>query len=204
MTARGGERPHGSHLGSLVSAYVDRDLPAGVLLACDQHLGVCGSCRAVAEEERRLMESMRRALAPNPSSSLQSALLGLADHPTPTTCRPHLPVVQPGAPPLHRSPVRAAVLAGLAAGASAAAAVSLGVAGVGTGRVPPPRAVGCRRRPRPPAARRRPVRPFTGTTPLGIVPAAAVLPFAGARPPAEPAAPSPSEAVLRLTQSRHD
>ena len=131
MTARGGERPHGSHLGSLVSAYVDRDLPAGVLLACDQHLGVCGSCRAVAEEERRLMESMRRALAPHPSSSLQSALLGLADHPAPTTCRPHLPVVQPGAPPLHRSPVRAAVLAGLAAGASAAAAVSLGVAGVG-------------------------------------------------------------------------
>ena len=78
------------------------------------------------------MESMRRALAPHPSSSLQSALLGLADHPAPTTCRPHLPVVQPGAPPLHRSPVRAAVLAGLAAGASAAAAVSLGVAGVGT------------------------------------------------------------------------
>ena len=70
MTARGGERPHGSHLGSLLSAYVDRDLPAGVLLACDQHLGVCGSCRAVAEEERRLMESMRRALAPHPSSSL--------------------------------------------------------------------------------------------------------------------------------------
>ena len=31
-------RPHGSHLGSLVSAYVDRDLPAGVLLGCDQHL----------------------------------------------------------------------------------------------------------------------------------------------------------------------
>ena len=203
MTARGGERPHGSHLGSLVSAYVDRDLPAGVLLACDQHLGVCGSCRAVAEEERRLMESMRRALAPNPSSSLQSALLGLADHPTPTTCRPHLPVVQPGAPPLHRSPVRAAVLAGLAAGASAAAAVSLGVAGVGTagpsapGSGPPPSAVTAR-------GPRVPVPPFTGTTPLGVVPAAAVLPFAGARRPAEPAAPSPSEAVLRLTQSRHD
>ena len=187
MTARGGERPHGSHLGSLVSAYVDRDLPAGVLLACDQHLGVCGSCRAVAEEERRLMESMRRALAPNPSSSLQSALLGLADHPAPTTCRPHLPVVQPGAPPLHRSPVRAAVLAGLAAGASAAAAVSLGVAGVGHGRVTsapgsgPPASTATARGPQ------APVPPFTGTTPMGIVPAAAVLPFAGARPPAESA-----------------
>jgi len=146
---------------------------------------------------------MRRALAPNPSSSLQSALLGLADHPTPTTCRPHLPVVQPGAPPLHRSPVRAAVLAGLAAGASAAAAVSLGVAGVGTpgpsapGSGPPPSAVTAR-------GPRAPVPPFTGTPPLGVVPAAAVLPFAGARPPAEPAAPSPSEAVLRLTQSRPD
>jgi len=203
VTARGGERPHGSHLGSLVSAYVDRDLPAGVLLACDQHLGVCGSCRAVAEEERRLMESMRRALTPNPSSSLQSALLGLADHPTPTTCRPHLPVVQPGAPPLHRSPVRAAVLAGLAAGASAAAAVSLGVAGVGPagpsapgGGLPASAATA-----RGPQAR---VHPFTGTTPLGVVPAAAVLPFAGARPPAAPATPSPSEALPRLTQSRHD
>jgi len=203
VTSRGGERPHGSHLGSLVSAYVDRDLPAGVLLACDQHLGVCGSCRAVAEQERRLMESMRRALAPNPSSSLQSALLGLADHPTPTTCRPHLPVVQPGAPPLHRSPVRAAVLAGLAAGASAAAAVSLGVAGVGTaGHSAPgsglPVSAATARGPR------ATVPPFSGSTPLGIVPAAVVLPSAGAQPPAGPAAPSPSEALLRLTQSRHD
>jgi hypothetical protein len=203
VTSRGGERPHGSHLGSLVSAYVDRDLPAGVLLACDQHLGVCGSCRAVAEEERRLMESMRRALAPHPSSSLQSALLGLADHPAPTTCRPHLPVVQRGAPPLHRSPVRAAVLAGLAAGASAAAAVSLGVAGVGAvgpsapGSGPPASAATVR-------GPQAPVPPHTGTTPMGFVPAAAVLPIAGARPPAASAGPSPSEALLRLTQSRHD
>jgi hypothetical protein len=36
------------------------------------------------------------------------------------------------------------------------------------------------------------------------VPAAAVLPIAGARTPAASAGPSPSEALLRLTQSRHD
>ena len=79
VTHRGVLRAHGSHLGALVSAYVDRDLPAGVLHACDQHLAVCGCCRAAAEDERRLLESMRRTTTPCPSSSLQSALLGLAD-----------------------------------------------------------------------------------------------------------------------------
>jgi hypothetical protein len=179
VTVNGSSRPHGSHLGSLTSAYVDRDLPAGVLLGCDQHVAVCGSCRAAAEDERRLLESMRRSTTPCLSSSLQSALLELAASAAPVGERPHLPVVDPSAPALHRSPVRAAVLAGLAAGASAAAALSLGVAGVG-GSGPGPTA------PSSPAVRlpaaatvaRGPARlsrPLVEIPTLGVVPAADVL-----------------------------
>ena len=48
----------------------------------DRHVGVCGSCRAAVEEERRLMRSMRPGAGPETrGSSLQSALLGLADAP---------------------------------------------------------------------------------------------------------------------------
>jgi putative zinc finger protein len=183
VTVTGGSRPHGSHLGSLVSAYVDRDLPAGVLLGCDQHLAVCGACRAAAEDERRLLESMRRTTTPCLSSSLQSALLGLAASAAPVGERPHLPVVDPAAPALHRSPVRAAVLAGLAAGASAAAALSLGVAGVG-GSGPGPTT------PSSPAVRlpaaatvargpSRPSRPLVEVPSWGAVPAADVLSVTG-------------------------
>jgi hypothetical protein len=184
VTVNGSARPHGSHLGSLASAYVDRDLPAGVLLGCDQHVAVCGSCRAAAEDERRLLESMRRSTTPCLSSSLQSALLELAASAAPVGERPHLPVVDPSAPALHRSPVRAAVLAGLAAGASAAAALSLGVAGVGSSG-PGPTA------PSSPAVRLpaaatvargpgRPSRPLVEVPTLGVVPAADVLSVSGA------------------------
>jgi hypothetical protein len=202
VTVQGGERPHGSHLGSLVSAYVDRDLAAGVLHGCDQHLAVCGLCRSAAEDERRLLESMRRSMTPCLSSSLQSALLGLADHVAPVGGRRQLPVVDPGAPALHRSPMRAAVLAGLAASAAAAAAVSLGLAGIGStgsGRTAPTArpAVSAATVQRPPA----PAGPLTGVPALGVVPAAEVLsvaaaqrsdlpPFAGAR--------------ARLAQSPHE
>jgi hypothetical protein len=191
VTVNGSSRPHGSHLGSLTSAYVDRDLPAGVLLGCDQHVAVCGSCRATAEAERRLLESMRRSTTPCLSSSLQSALLDLAASAAPVGVRrPHLPVVDPSAPALHRSPVRAAVLAGLAAGASAAAALSLGVAGVG-GSGPGPTA------PSSPAVRlpaaataargpARPTRPLVEAPSLGVVPAADVLSVSGDRAAAQP------------------
>jgi hypothetical protein len=178
VTVSGGSRPHGSHLGSLVSAYVDRDLPAGVLLGCDQHLAVCGSCRAAAEEERRLLASMRSTTTPCPSSSLQSALLDLAASAAPVGERPHLPVVDPSAPALHRSPVRAAVLAGLAAGASAAAALSLGVAGVGgSGPGPTAPSTPVVRLPAAATARGpgRPARPRVDAPSLGVVPAADVL-----------------------------
>jgi Putative zinc-finger len=178
VTVGGGSRPHGSHLGSLVSAYVDRDLPAGVLLGCDQHLAVCGSCRAAAEEERRLLASMRSTTTPCLSSSLHTALLDLAASAAPMGQRPHLPVVDPSAPALHRSPVRAAVLAGLAAGASAAAALSLGVAGVG-GSGPGPTAPSAPVVRLPAAATSRgpgrPSRPQVEAPSLGVVPAADVL-----------------------------
>jgi hypothetical protein len=178
VTVSGGSRTHGSHLGSLVSAYVDRDLPAGVLLGCDQHLAVCGSCRAAAEEERRLLASMRSTTTPCLSSSLQSALLDLAASAAPVGERPHLPVVDPSAPALHRSPGRAAVLAGVAAGASAAAALSLGVAGVGgSGPGPTAPSTPVVRLPAAATARGpgRPSRPRVDAPSLGVVPAADVL-----------------------------
>ena len=202
MTVNGSSRPHGSHLGSLTSAYVDRDLPAGILLGCDQHVAVCGSCRAAAEDERRLLESMRRSTTPCLSSSLQSALLELAASAAPVGERPHLPVVDPSAPALHRSPVRAAVLAGLAAGASAAAALSLGVAGVG-GSGPGPTA------PSSPAVRLpaaatvargpgRPSRPLVEVPTLGVVPAADVLSVSRARAATQP----PGAASLTTPDAR--
>jgi hypothetical protein len=190
VTVNGSARPHGSHLGSLASAYVDRDLPAGVLLGCDQHVAVCGSCRAAAEDERRLLESMRRSTTPCLSSTLQSALLDLAASAAPVGVRrPHLPVVDPSAPALHRSPVRAAVLAGLAAGASAAAALSLGVAGVGgSGPGPTTPSSPAVWLPAATAARGpgRPSRPPVEAPSLGIVPAADVLSVSGDRAAAQP------------------
>jgi hypothetical protein len=58
-----------------------------------------------------------------------------------------VPTVAPAAPALHRSPRRAAAIAGLAAGASAAAAIGLAVVGPGPGgsaslRAPAPRVSG--------------------------------------------------------------
>lgn len=206
MTHRGVPRAHGSHLGALVSAYVDRDLPAGVLHACDQHLAVCGCCRAAAEDERRLLESMRRTTTPCPSSSLQSALLGLADSAAPVGDRPQLPVVEPGAPALHRSPVRAAVLAGLAAGASAAAAFGLGMAGTGSAgaaTTPPagrlPVAAATVRTPLGPTP------PLTGVPVLGVVPAANLLSTtAGPGTAHAPGRTALGGSGSSLTQSRHE
>ena len=120
------------------------------------------------------MESMRRARR-RPVSSLQSALLGLADHRRTDGAGRTCPW-SPGGAALHRSPVRAAVLAGLAAGASAAAASASGWPGSarpGPTRRPRQWAAGVDGdRPRP-AGRRR---ARSGTRPpLGVVPAAAVL-----------------------------
>ncbi len=169
------------HLGLQVNAYVDRRLDASALRAFDQHLVVCLVCRHAADEERRLLASLRSGPTPGFSADLHSMLLALAEPPraatpsTPSTPSAALtgptpapsplragapfaartdrssptlspiprapesvrqlrvPTVPPASPALHRSPRRAAMVAGLAAGASAAAAFGLAVAGPGTG-----------------------------------------------------------------------
>jgi hypothetical protein len=121
------------HVDAMLSAYADRTLPAAALLACDQHVSICPGCRQAVDAERRLLSSLRTAATPAPSSRLELALLDLAAFAVPAvpTRRPApLAVVGRSAPAMHRSPVRAAMLASLAAGASAAAAWSVGVGGV--------------------------------------------------------------------------
>jgi hypothetical protein len=158
-----------------VSAYVDRRLDARALHAFDQHLAVCLVCQHAAAEERRLLTSLRSGPTPGFSPDLQSMLLAMAQSapssagaPAPTGAAGvvdrtagvpaiprapesvrhlRIPTVAPATPALHRSPRRAAAIAGLAAGASAAAAIGLAVVGPGPGasaslRVTAPRAPG--------------------------------------------------------------
>ena len=121
------------HVGAVLNAYVDRTLPAATLLAHDQHVSICPACRGAVDAERRLLSSLRTAATPDPPRRLESALLGLAVHAVPVfpvSRPPRLVVVGRTAPAMHRSPMRAAMLASLAAGASAAAAWSVGFGGV--------------------------------------------------------------------------
>lgn len=129
------------HLGLEVSAYVDRRLDARMLRAFDRHLVACQVCCYAADQERRLLTSLRHGATPGLSEGLQSMLLGLGapaerdaapSSPRPLVVRPvsrPVPTVAPAAPALHRSPRRAAMFAGFAASASAAAAIGLAVAG---------------------------------------------------------------------------
>lgn len=122
------------HLGQTLSLYADRSLPASALLACDRHVSICPGCRAAAEAERRMLRSMRSSATPGLSHRLESALLGLAADSTPPVVMSGpspIVVIARSAPAMYRSPLHAAMLAGLVAGASAAAAWSLGVSGVG-------------------------------------------------------------------------
>jgi hypothetical protein len=126
------------HLEEMLSPYADRRLSAATLLACDQHVSICPGCRGAADAERRLLSSLRTAATPGLSSRLEWALLDLAAHPAPpasasasASVPSPLAVMARSAPAMYRSPMRAAVLAGLVAGASAAAAWSLGVSGLG-------------------------------------------------------------------------
>ena len=133
------------HVDAVLNAYVDRTLPAATLLVHDQHVSICHACRGAVDDERRLLSSLRTAATPDPPRRLESALLGLAIHAVPVApvgMPPRLVVVGRAAPAMHRSPMRAAMLASLAAGASAAAAWSVGVGGVApsTGSQPFPRA----------------------------------------------------------------
>jgi hypothetical protein len=122
------------HLEEMLSPYADRSLCASTLLACDQHVSICPGCRAAADGERRLLRSLRTAATPGLSTRLELALLDLAGQEVPpalTRGPSSLAVMSTSAPAVYRSPMRAAVLAGLVAGASAAAAWSLGVNGLG-------------------------------------------------------------------------
>ena len=122
------------HVDAMISAYADRTLPAATLLTCDQHVAICPRCRDAADAERRLLSSLRTSATPALPSRLELALLGLAVQAVPAARASEpsrLVVVRRSAPPMHRSPMRAAMLASLAAGASAAAAWSVGVSGVG-------------------------------------------------------------------------
>ncbi len=133
------------HLRGHVRAYVDRALPAPMLHAYDRHLVCCAVCRAMADQERRIVTALRAETGV--PQSLRSSLLGLAAVAAPTSStgvpdvpRPPsglrmpsgglpdpLPTVAPSSPALHRSPARAALVASLAAGASVAAAWGLAV-----------------------------------------------------------------------------
>lgn len=151
------------HLRGHVRAYVDRALPVTALRVFDQHLVACEVCRAAAEQERRIVAALRADTGV--PQSLRSSLMSLAvdqyDAPdvpqAPARVRMHLPAspfrdvqpvtrepvptVAPNAPALHRSPVRAAVVASLAATASVAAAWGLTVVPLQAGaRTPAPTA----------------------------------------------------------------
>lgn len=146
------------HLRGNVRAYVDRALPVPMLHAYDKHLVCCALCRALADQERRIVATLRAetgvpqglrsslmglaASAASPSSL--SELSDLSDVPDvprppwgfrmpPSALPEPVPTVPPTSPALHRSPMRAAVVASLAAGASVAAAWGLAVSPIPAG-----------------------------------------------------------------------
>lgn len=152
----GGPAPRGSRcLGDRLTAYADRAMDAASLLHWDRHLVACTRCRALVEQERRVLDALRAPACSAVPGDLRSLLLAVAEQATepgtgdvPGPAAPfrgaaraaghHLlppvpvapvPVVDRGAPALHRSVRRATVFAGIAAGATAAAAWGLVVTG---------------------------------------------------------------------------
>ena len=147
------------HLKGHVRAYVDRALPPAMLHLYDKHLVCCTVCRAAADQERRIVAALRSDTGV--PMSLRTALMGLAAA-APADARPvpgasdgprvplppsgsrrpsvpsydPVPTVRPTAPALHRSPMRAAVVASIAAGASVAAAWGLAISPVPGSRAP--------------------------------------------------------------------
>ncbi len=134
----------GRCLGPDLTAYADRALDAATLLRWDRHVVSCEACRCAVAEERRVLASLRAPSAPDCPGDLRGMLLALAgsegdrlDGRRGVHEAPHVPpvpvapvrVVDRGAPALHRSARRSTVFAGLAAGATAAAAWSLVVSG---------------------------------------------------------------------------
>lgn len=141
-------------LGERVTAYADRAMDPASLLHWDRHLVTCEVCRAAVDEERRVLSSLRADPGATPMpTDLRSLLLAMAAEQCPSTPerasrdrrtvppvpRPvapmsfsPVPVVHRAAPALHRSARRATVFAGLAAGATAAAAWTVAVSGAAT------------------------------------------------------------------------
>lgn len=132
-------------LGDEISEYAAGRLDPHSARQWDLHLVACASCRDAVEQERRL-QSAFSAVAPAIPPSLRSTLLSLAATVAASLpdedgggavpraplglaalSHPALPVVPPGAPAMHRSPLRSAVIATAVAGASAAAALGLGM-----------------------------------------------------------------------------
>lgn len=153
----GGPVPRGGRcLGDRLTAYADRAMDAASLLHWDRHLVACTRCRALVEQERRVLDALRAPACSAVPGDLRSLLLAVAEQslgPAPrdvreargADAREHVlppvpvapvPVVDRGAPALHRSVRRATVFAGIAAGATAAAAWGLAV--TGGGGVPSP------------------------------------------------------------------
>ena len=132
-------------LGDEMSDYAAGRLPLDRQWAWDRHLVACRVCAHAVDAERRLRSAL--AGAPSMPGDLRSALLALgtamaADagpRPVPAAMQDPLRLLAPSAPPCHRSPLRATVVAAAAAGVSAAAAWSLG--GRSRAGHGPPRAV---------------------------------------------------------------
>ena len=67
------------HLRNHVRAYVDRALPPALLHLYDRHVVCCTMCRAAADQELRIVASLRADTGV--PMSLRSSLIGLASAP---------------------------------------------------------------------------------------------------------------------------
>jgi hypothetical protein len=120
-------------LGDELAEYAAGRLPLHRQWAWDRHLVTCRTCGHALTQERRLTSAL--AGAPTMPGDLRSTLLALGSTmaaelaPRAATPAPQDPLrlLAPSAPPCHRSPLRATVVAAAAAGVSAAAAWSLTV-----------------------------------------------------------------------------
>jgi anti-sigma factor RsiW len=97
----------------------------------ERHLAVCDLCAVGLARERRLRAAL--AGAPSMPGDLRNTLMAMGRALEQPTSHPRGPspltLLAPGAPPCHRSPLRATAVAAAAVGISAAAAWSLAVMG---------------------------------------------------------------------------
>ncbi|EAQ00031.1 RNA polymerase sigma-70 factor [Janibacter sp. HTCC2649] len=115
--------------------YVSGQLSLQRTLDWDRHLIMCVNCQHAVAGERRL-QTLLASGCPSMPGSLHAQLVALASSMTgpamaQTSERAPLEMVPPSAPPGHRSPLRSAALATAAAGATAAVAWTLTIAGTG-------------------------------------------------------------------------